>query len=61
MDITYKKLLAILDNVPCQNSKFIELNKYVMYSIWDLHYSFNTHYTLNKTDYDFFWGLYENI
>lgn len=56
MDITYKKLLATLDNVPCQNSEFIELNKYAMCSIWNLDYSFNTHYTLNKTDYDFFWG-----
>ena len=53
MNTTYKAILASLDGAPCQNSEFIELNKYAMCGIYGR--SWNP-YSLSPDDYKIFWG-----
>lgn len=56
MGTTYKELLATLDDAPCQNNEFIELNKYAMCSFAGAHSFLSLNYKLSEDDYTFFWG-----
>ena len=46
MEQTYQELLNELDNTPCQNSEFIEINKMGMLQVGPM----------DDQDYQYFWG-----
>lgn len=53
---TYKEILAGLDPAPCQNSEFIELNKYAMCALFGRRIYQSMAFSLSPEDYEVFWG-----